>query len=399
MTPPPRATALLADIFFHPANLAGANRLNALASAIAAHGRLHVFAVDEGHAPTASPFDASVTTHYLARPRQRKDRLIARLFVELRTARRLVRMATATGETWDTVVVTVPPLMQLIVAAAARRRFGGARYVLDVRDLIWEYFDYRPGLAFRVANRLFRFAARWAVRRFDAAVCATPSQAARLREMGARQVEVVENGIDGWRLDALDALPRPVHDGAELVVAYIGTLGFPQGLGTLIAAAERLAKAGERGIRILIAGTGAESAPLRARVHELGLDNVEFLGELTWRECLERVYTPAHVLYAQLRGSPAYATAIPTKLLEYLASGRPVVYGGHGDAAALLRAFPGARVVPPDDPAALADALRDLRRDGIAHYPEHAVRLVTYYRRDDLSRRYAELLRRAAGPD
>jgi glycosyltransferase involved in cell wall biosynthesis len=49
--------------------------------------------------------------------------------------------------------------------------------------------------------------------------------------------------------------------------------------------------------------------------------------------------------------------------LEAMASGTPVIAAASGGAAAHLRDGRTALVVPPDDPAALASAVRRLRRD------------------------------------
>ena len=56
---------------------------------------------------------------------------------------------------------------------------------------------------------------------------------------------------------------------------------------------------------------------------------------------------------------------LPSKIASYLAAGRPIVasIGLETPAAEMLRASGGALVVPPEDPVALAEAMRQLRDD------------------------------------
>jgi len=58
-------------------------------------------------------------------------------------------------------------------------------------------------------------------------------------------------------------------------------------------------------------------------------------------------------------------TVIPSKLLTYMAAGRPVLAAVNPDSqgAALLRAAQGGLTVPPEAPAALVDGVKQLRGD------------------------------------
>jgi colanic acid biosynthesis glycosyl transferase WcaI len=62
-----------------------------------------------------------------------------------------------------------------------------------------------------------------------------------------------------------------------------------------------------------------------------------------------------------LRDLPIFAGALPTKLFEVLASGRPAIVAARGEAAELVRGAGAGLAVTPEDPRALADAFRRLR--------------------------------------
>ena len=67
------------------------------------------------------------------------------------------------------------------------------------------------------------------------------------------------------------------------------------------------------------------------------------------------------MLLAQLADIPSLcATGFPTKLFEYMAARRPIVYAGTGICANILDAAGAAVVVPPRDIAAYARAVQSL---------------------------------------
>ena len=100
-----------------------------------------------------------------------------------------------------------------------------------------------------------------------------------------------------------------------------------------------------------------------------------------------------------LRDRELFADALPTKLLECMAAGRPVLLSARGESAALVEGAQAGLAVPPEDPEALAAALRMLARE-----PERRARMGAagqaavserYARRPSVDR-WADLLERVA---
>jgi glycosyltransferase involved in cell wall biosynthesis len=75
------------------------------------------------------------------------------------------------------------------------------------------------------------------------------------------------------------------------------------------------------------------------------------------------LYADADAGVVLLRDRPLFASALPTKLLEVLAAGRPAVLAARGESAALLTRTGAGLVVPPEDPEALAEAWSRLLAD------------------------------------
>lgn len=156
---------------------------------------------------------------------------------------------------------------------------------------------------------------------------------------------------DERRADALDLSGR-------FVVLYAGNMGPAQDLENVVRAAALLRDDPE--ILIALAGDGVEAPRLRALVAELGLANVRFLGRMPAAQ-MPGLFAIADALLLNLRRHPYYEIAIPSKLIAYLACGKPVICAATGDSADIVSSARAGATCVPGDPAALADAIRRLR--------------------------------------
>jgi len=113
------------------------------------------------------------------------------------------------------------------------------------------------------------------------------------------------------------------------------------------------------GVCFAFAGSGVEEARLRQRAVAEGLANVVFLGRRP-PEAMGGVYAWAAALLVHLRDDPLFAITIPAKTQTYLAIGKPILMGGRGDAADLVRAAGAGIVFAPGQAAELAQAVDEL---------------------------------------
>jgi glycosyltransferase involved in cell wall biosynthesis len=159
---------------------------------------------------------------------------------------------------------------------------------------------------------------------------------------------------NGVMLDQFNKLSNLAYQPDEpMVVSYIGNVGIAQNLTVLLRAALVLPD-----IQFNIVGAGTDLERIKAFVTDNRMGNVTLTGRLPWDEVLT-IYQQSTVLYAQL--SRNFMTAMPSKLYEYLATGRFVVYGGGEQAASLLSQFENNHVVPADDVSALIQVLKEAK--------------------------------------
>jgi len=124
-----------------------------------------------------------------------------------------------------------------------------------------------------------------------------------------------------------------------LTIAYLGTLARVRRLEILV---DMLAELNSRGVsaRLLLVGDGETPDGRRGierRADALGLrDQIEITGFLPRREALGRV-RGADICISPIHPSPIFDGASPTKLVEYLALGLPVVANSHPDQSLVLR--------------------------------------------------------------
>lgn len=142
-------------------------------------------------------------------------------------------------------------------------------------------------------------------------------------------------------------------------ILYAGDLGHVGEVETLLRVFARLAVSrGDARLTILgdSAGTGRRDE-LKRTADVLGIGGmVEFAGLVPRRDLPERLSRASALVLP--RASGAFSTAgFPTKLAEYLATGRPVVVTAVGDIRRYLHDGQDAFLVPPDDEEAFRSRL------------------------------------------
>jgi glycosyltransferase involved in cell wall biosynthesis len=222
---------------------------------------------------------------------------------------------------------------------------------------------------------------RWVERRLDAHVAVGPRVARSLERtygLAAGSVRVIPNGVSPAPPDA-DAVPLP---GPGPLVGTVARLDPVKGIDVLLRAVAQLPTA-----RLAVVGRGAEEPALRELAAALGLtDRVTWLG---WSD-RPRAYLPAFTVFVLA----SRAEGLPLSICEAMLAGLPVVATDVGSVADVVVDGETGLLVPPDDPVALAGALRRVLDD-----PALAARLGSAGRRraeaeltdEAMARRYEAL--------
>jgi colanic acid biosynthesis glycosyl transferase WcaI len=256
-----------------------------------------------------------------------------------------------------------------------------------------------------VLIRLLRALESHAYRSCDGLTVICDAFRARVIERGApaEKVEMIENWIDTDEI-APGARDNEFRRAAgcrpeDFLVLWAGTLGHVAGAEILLAAAEQLSA--NREIQFVIVGEGPALPTLQQTAASRGLANVHFM-PFQPRERLPEVQSSADVSVVTL-GRDFGEVSVPSKVLGYMAAGRPIVAAVPEESATagIVRASGAGRVVPVADAAALAQAIR-----GYAADPQQAREdgrrgreyVVAHWSRARGTERYAALFARVRQP-
>lgn len=261
----------------------------------------------------------------------------------------------------DVVIATSPPLFTA-VAGAAVARLTGAPFVLDVRDL-WpaaaiSLEQISGGASYQLSRRI----ERWLYREAAAVVAVTRPFCDHIDGLrsGGPLTSLVPNGTLDLFFEAVEPTGREALVGGRegFLVTFAGTHGIAQALPSTIDAA---ALAGD-GVRFAYIGEGPLKPLLRERVEEHGLTNVTFHPQVP-TEAVPRLLAASDALLVPLSAHPTFADFIPSKLIDAMATGKPVLLSAAGESARILARSGAGIAVPPEDPQALADAALKLAAD------------------------------------
>ncbi len=149
-----------------------------------------------------------------------------------------------------------------------------------------------------------------------------------------------------------------LHD--QFVLLYAGTLGMAHGLETVLQAAERLRDRDD--VVFLIMGAGAERGQISKLIEDLRLSNVRLL-EKQPRERIPAFLAAVDACLVPLRNKEVFKSAIPSKMFEAMAAGKPAILGVEGEAKEILLDSHAGLAIPPEDPGAMVAAILKLRNE------------------------------------
>ena len=216
-------------------------------------------------------------------------------------------------------------------------------------------------------------------------------------QVPANKISVVENGVETALFspgEADENLRGKLAADGKFLVGYIGTMGAAHGLETLVEAAARLQSLAPN-IQFLLVGEGAEKDSIRARASDRGLTNLRFMDQQP-RERIPAYIRSSDVCLVLLRKTDLFKTVIPTKMLEFMSCGRPIILGVDGQARAIMDAAQAGIFVQPEDSEALVQAILqlasspELRRSMGGHGRNH---ILQHFSRAQTASRYIDILR------
>ncbi|HXC79994.1 MAG TPA: glycosyltransferase family 4 protein, partial [Candidatus Acidoferrum sp.] len=238
----------------------------------------------------------------------------------------------------DIIYVQSPPLFTGL-AALWFSRLKRAPFVFNVSD-IWPQSAVELGiLRNRFAIGLAEMFERHIYRRAARITVPTPGILERLAARGVPRDKLVllTNGVDtaAYQIDTPDRelASRFGLDGHK-VFMYAGLHGLAQGLEVILDAA-KLTRNPE--ILYVLVGDGAEKTALVAKAQREEISNIRFL-PIQPTSTLPALLNLAYATIIPLKRLELFKAALPSKIFDSMAAGRPIVAPLWGEAADLVSA-------------------------------------------------------------
>ena len=302
-------------------------------------------------------------------PYSNYDGFLKRSLTFLRFALRSIGIVVT--EKYDLVFATSTPLTVGIPGIAARV-FRQKPFVFEVRDL-WPELPREMGV---ITNPLVLKAIdilEWlSYHCAKGCIGLSPGIVDGIirRGIASKNVIIIPNGCD---LELFRAKENWRNE-KEFKAIFMGAHGIANGLDAVLDAAKELKKRGRKDIKLLFIGDGKLKPDLKERAVSENLDNCLFLDPIP-NDKMPDLLQQVDVGMMILANVPAfYYGTSPNKFFNYIASGLPVINNYPGWLARIITVNRCGIVVPPENPAAFADALEYMtdNRDEAAEMGKNA---------------------------
>lgn len=263
----------------------------------------------------------------------------------------------------DVALVYSSPATAAIAAMRARRRWG-VPYVLLILDM-WPDSVFASGfLSEGVPRRVAERSLSWfTTKAYDGAAhvaVTSPGMQELLLERGvpANKLSVIYNWTDERVMrpeEADHSLRDRLGLTGKFVLMYAGNHGYAQRLDTAVQAMAQLTDLPD--VHLVMVGSGSEKQSLQALVAKLGLRSVHFADQVDAGR-MSALMASADIQLVSLADQGLFRITMPSKVQSIMACAQPVLLCAAGDAAKAVDSAGAGLICPPEDPAALAAALR-----------------------------------------
>jgi len=141
----------------------------------------------------------------------------------------------------------------------------------------------------------------------------------------------------------------------KFYLLFAGNMGTAQDIETLFETAMMLRNTPR--FCLIFVGSGSMVPWLERRIKETGTTNIRLAGRYP-QEDMPAFFERADALLVSLKKAEIFALTVPTKIQSYLFAGKPIIGSVEGEGARIITEAGAGITCEPENPAALADAIR-----------------------------------------
>jgi glycosyltransferase involved in cell wall biosynthesis len=261
---------------------------------------------------------------------------------------------------FDLVLASSPPVTSPLIGFILSR-LRKTKFILEIRDIQPESGEQFGNLKKSIFTEMIRKVMRFLYRRADHIVCATEGIEEWMRGIGipSSRLATVKSGVGRDFIDShSNGIRKKFGWEDKFLILFSGTLGWVRPLETIVESARLLAD--DKRYHFVFVGDGQKKKSLQTLASRYNLKNVSFVG-LQPLEEIPFFLKAGDVLVECLKEVPVARVALPTKIFEYMAAGKPIIFGApDGETKRMLEKAGGALCFSNSDPAQLADMIQAL---------------------------------------
>lgn len=299
---------------------------------------------------------------------------------------------------FDVILSSTPPVTTPVIGWLLSKVRGG-KFIIEVRDLQPESSEDFGNLGRGFFTRVLKSMMHRLYRSADWVVSATDGITEYLLGLAKppRAVTTIKSGFSSEFINAdVNGVRRRFGWEEKFLICYAGTLGWAHTLESVIEAARQLNS--QTDVQFVFVGDGEKRTTLERMVRDYGLTNVAFVGSQPL-ETIPHFLKASDVLIESLKDVPITRGTFPAKLFEYMASGRPILFGSssYGEALRELESAGGALSFKVGDIDHLCDLIVKLKSKAIdgeklgEQYRRHADQ---FHHRERWAGEYLKILER-----
>ncbi len=255
---------------------------------------------------------------------------------------------------YDVLIISSPPLFSGVIGAIISK-LKSIHFFLDIRDLwpesVMALGEVRSKWVFNMGKKLESFI----YKSTNGYILTVPGFKKHFtnhypEQLNKPMISLI-NGVSNTFFDLVQKYDRIPEK--RFTVLYSGNMGLAQGLGSVIKVAEILQK---HPISFKFVGSGVMLESLKLKTEKLELNNVAFFPVQNKNNLIQTI-KKASVCLVPLKNDPLFRNAIPSKMFEYMACGRPVIVSISGEVTEIINKAKSGLISSPEDANSIADSI------------------------------------------
>ena len=284
-----------------------------------------------------------------------KSSLIQRSWVYLIEVFEFVKKGIPLAKKADVILATTPPLTIAYVGAILSR-ISGKKLIIDIRDPWIDAAKEMGILKNKLLWSLLKKFEKSIYKKACTVVINSPAFVSYITSLNIKtRFFLITNGIEDEVFNKLlnieEKLPKRPY-----IITYSGNLGKAQMLSSIIPAVKDF----KDKIILRLIGDGTDVENIRKIKEELKIDNLEIHPPISRDKLFSKYFPKTDAFLVHLAKKKVFEKTIPSKIFEYMSTGKLILYGVDGVSKSILDEAKAGFWFEPENPKAFRKVIKEM---------------------------------------